>query len=129
MEINNEVITNAAGILGTIGAVVFGLQKTIKIWTADRGDIQKIGIDSDLFKRLNEELKRLSETNQHQEKELEDMRQKYLKLIEDFTMIKIDAATKDSVIAGMIHRLNACNDRLTELQTVQSAINIANGGK
>lgn len=125
IEINNDVATNAAALLGGVGTIIFALQKAIKSWSADRSDIQKMGIDSDLFARMSSEIKRLSETNQAQEKEIDDLRVKCATIGEDFIKFKLEAISKDIVIRDLQHRLEECTNKVAALHQV----NISNGGQ
>lgn len=105
MEINQEVVTNAGGILGAISVIVFGAQKAIKSWSADRGDIQKMGIETELFNRMSAEMKRLAETNQTQEKEIQELRDKFAKLLDEFTAFRVESAKRDTEIVSLRERL------------------------
>lgn len=125
MEINQEVLTNASAIFGAIGAIVFGAQKAIKAWSNDRGDIQKIGLETELFNRMSSEIKRLSETNQNQEKEIQELRDKCATISEDFVKFKLEAISKDMALLDMKRQLIECTDKVLSLQQV----NIANGAQ
>jgi len=125
MEINQELITNSTAIFAAIGAVVFGAQKAIKAWSADRGDIAQIGIASDLYTRMNAELTRLARTNQEQEIEITDLRNKCVKISEDFAQFKLDSADKSMQLIVLKQQLIECSTKVIALQQV----NIENGAK
>lgn len=125
MEINQDLVTNATAIFAAIGAVVFGAQKAIKAWTADRGDIAQIGIASDLYTRMNAELTRLANTNKDQEAEITELRNKCAKISEDFAQFKMDSAEKALQLITLKQQLIDCSNKVIELQKV----NIANGAK
>lgn len=125
MEINQEVLTNASAIFGAIGAIVFGAQKAIKAWSNDRGDIQKIGLETELFNRMSSEIKRLSETNQNQEKEIQELRDKCATISEDFASFKLDSTEKQIELIRLKQQLLECSKQVLALQQV----NIANGAQ
>lgn len=131
MEVNSDLITNSTSIIAAVGAVIFGLQKAIKMWSADRGDIQKIGIDTDLYTRLNQELTRLSKTNEEQAEEITELRDKYTALLEEFTQFKVDCATKASLINEMNYRLAECDHKVEALQSENATLrlNKSNGAQ
>lgn len=105
MDINQDVLTNSATLLGAVGAIVFGLQKAIKSWSADRGEIQKIGIDSELFQRMSAELTRLAATNQAQEKEIQELRDKFSALLSEFTTFRVESAKREAELTSLRERL------------------------
>jgi chromosome segregation ATPase len=105
MEVNQDIVTNTSAIIGAIVAIVFGAQKAIKSWSADRGDIAKIGIESDLFTRMNNELKRLGDTNKAQEQEIQDLRDRIGHLLEEFNAFKTASAQRDAELAALRVRL------------------------
>jgi hypothetical protein len=123
MEISQDLVTNTSAIVAAIGAIVFGAQKAIKSWSADRGDIQKIGIDSDLYVRMNQEMIRLSKVNQDQETEINELRAKCNKISDEFTQFKMDTITKDMAMLELKHQLIECSNKVLALQQV----NISNG--
>lgn len=120
MEINQEFFVTATSIFGAIGAVVFGLQKAIKSWSADRSDIQKIGMETDLFGRMSAEIKRLAETNQRQEQEIIELRDKCATITEMFAEFKIETTEKTIELMHLKQQLIDCNNRVLELQQVNN---------
>lgn len=116
MEVNQDLATNATAIAAAIGAVVFGAQKAIKSWSSDRGDIQKIGIDTELYARMSQEMARLSKVNKDQEEEIRELRDKCIKIGEDFNQFKLETVAKDMVILELKQRLLECTNKLLELQ-------------
>lgn len=105
MEVNQDLVVNTSAIMGAVTAIIFGFQKAIKSWSSDRGDIQKIGIESDLFNRMNAELTRLTAVNKAQEQEIADLREKCNKLIDEFSAFKIEGAKRDVELAALRVRL------------------------
>lgn len=120
MELNTDVATNAAALLGGAGTIIFALQKAIKSWSADRNDIQKMGLDSDLFTRMSSEIKRLSDTNQAQEQEIDELRAKCANISEEFIKFKLESISKDMAIRDLQHRLEECTNKVAALHQVNN---------
>ena len=125
MNIDQELVTNASAIIAAIGAIVFGAQKAIKVWSTDRGDIAQIGMASELYSRMNAELTRLAKTNQDQEVEINDLRNKCTKISEEFAQFKLESAEKSMQLVTLKLQLLDCSNKVIELQQV----NITNGVK
>ena len=108
-EVNPDITTTVASIVGGAGAIIFGLSKAIKVWSSDRGEIQKFSSESDLFQRMSSELKRLGETNKAQEEEIAELRAKISVLLDDFNNFKIASARRDAELAALRVRLISTN--------------------
>lgn len=119
MEINQDLVTNTSAIMAALGAIVFGAQKAIKSWSADRGDIQKIGIDTELYARMSAEMARLSKVNQDQEVEIKELRDKYMAISEQFNKFKLESVSKDITILDLKRQLVECTNKILELQQVE----------
>jgi chromosome segregation ATPase len=105
IEVSNDITTTAVAITGGVGGILFGLQKAIKSWSADRGDIQKNSIDSDLFQRMSAEISRLAATNQQQEQEIAELREKFTSLLNEFTQFRMENAKQAIELATLKERL------------------------
>ncbi len=113
-----DMLVNLGAALAGLGGTFFAIQKAVKMWTADRGDIQKIGIDSELYTRMNAELTRLAQTNIEQEKEIAELRDKYVKLLNEFDQFKQEATLKNLQLIELTSRLQDCNERVNEYRDV-----------
>jgi hypothetical protein len=120
MEINQDLVTNTSAIIAALGAIVFGAQKAIKSWSADRGDIQKIGIDTDLYARMNQEMTRLSKVNLDQEVEIKELRDKCNNIMEQFSQFKYDTIAKDMAMLDLKRQLLDCTNKVLEMQSVNT---------
>lgn len=113
--INPDLIANGSSIIAAVGVVVFGLQKAVKAWSVDRGDIQKIDIDSSLYQRLNAELERLDGLNKEYATEIKELRNQYSTLQEEFNDFKLEHATKDILISNMNRHVADCEQQMDKL--------------
>lgn len=121
MEINQDFVANAGALFGAIGVVVFGAQKAIKTWSEGRNDIQKIGIDSDLFTRMSNEIKRLSDTNQTLEQEIDELRTKHTKILQEFSAFRLETTERQIMLLTLKQQLIDCNSRVEEMQRVNNS--------
>lgn len=113
--INPDLLVNGTSILTAVGVIAFAIQKAVKAWSIDRGDIQKLDIDTSLFQRMNAELERLDELNKEYTSEIKILREQYLELQREFENFKIESSSKNVLISNMNRHVAECEQQLDKL--------------
>lgn len=111
MEVDSTLLSYVSGTMATAGAVLYGLQKALKSWSADKKDILKDNIETDLFQRLSDETKRQHDQNVTLSSTIESLRAELARLHQEVSSLRVENTTLRLEVAALHDGINQFRHR------------------